>query len=621
MDIVESPYNVLLKRIEEAISGACGKLGFKANSIEIRNSITPSKAFGDISSSIAFRFAKASGIDPAKVAKDIAESISSIDMISSITTENGFVNFHIDRVPFSKAVVEYALGIGKRVSGIGTGKRAMVEYPSVNPNKPWHIGHLRNALIGDSVSNILEACSFDVLRTDYIDDLGLQVAESVWWYLKGNNKPEGKFDHWLGKQYVEANKYMKEHDSVSEINKVLSLIEQDGTYESKMARDLAKECILAEYKTAFDYLIYHDLMVWESDIVRKDLLSIAMKLLEQSGFVRKEQDGDFKGCIVIDLSSIKNLPNEFKGMKENVKVLVRSNGVPTYLAKDIAFHMWKFGIIEDPFHYSVFIEKQPNGKPVYTTAEEGAKMQFNKADLAVNIIDVRQSYPQALLKLAFEAIGRTDKSSSLQHLSYGEVEIESGGLSGREGTWLGYSADDLLEEAKKKALALIKGRFDFTSEEQERIAKNVALAAIKFEFLKVGIDKKIIFSWERALNFEGNSGPYVQYMYARASRILGDAGTRVHQAFGLSGDYDFELVKSISKLQYVMEKASSEYKPNLVVEYALELADNFSRFYENAPVLKAEPGVKEARLALLAAFSSTMKFVLGTIGVDALDKM
>ncbi len=329
-------------------------------------------------------------------------------------------------------------------------------------------------------------------------------------------------------------------------------------------------------------------MVWESDIVRKDLLSIAMKLLEQSGFVRKEQDGDFKGCIVIDLSSIKNLPNEFKGMKESVKVLVRSNGVPTYLAKDIAFHMWKFGIIEDPFHYSVFIERQPNGKPVYTTAEEGAKMQFNKADLAVNIIDVRQSYPQALLKLAFEAIGRADKSSSLQHLSYGEVEIESGGLSGREGTWLGYSADDLLEEAKKKALALIRGRFDFTSEEQERIAKNVALAAIKFEFLKVGIDKKIIFPWE---------------------------------AFGLSGDYDFELAKSISKLQYIMEKASSEYKPNLVVEYALELADNFSRFYENAPVLKAEPGVKEARLALLAAFSSTMKFVLGTIGVDALDKM
>jgi arginyl-tRNA synthetase len=617
----ESPYNAILKHIEEAIARSCAKNKFEVATIDIRNSITQSKTFGDVSSSIAFRLAKASNKKPDEVAKTIAGGIQSIEMINSITTENGFLNFHIDRAPFSKAVMEYALGIDRHVSEIGLGKRAMVEYPSVNPNKPWHIGHLRNALIGDSVSNILEACSFEVLRTDYIDDLGLQVAESVWWYLKGNNKPEGKFDHWLGRQYVEANKYMKEKDSTPEINNILSLIEQDGTYESKIAKDLAKECILAEYKTAFDYKIYHDLMIWESDIVRKDILAIAMKILEQSGFVRKEESGDFKDCIIIDLSSIKKLPNEFKGMKESVKVLVRSNGVPTYFAKDIAFHMWKFGIIEDPFLYSLFIEKQPNGKPVYTTAETGTRMDFNKVDMAINIIDVRQSYPQALLKLAFEAIGKADKSSNLQHLAYGEVEIESGGLSGREGTWLGYSADELLEETRKKALALIKGRFNFTSEEQEKIAKSVALAAIKFEFLKLSIEKKIIFSWEHALNFEGNSGPYVQYMYARASRILSDANSIHYKIGSLVSDYDFALIKSISKLQYVMEKAFSEYKPGVVVEYALELADAFSRFYENAPVLKAEPEIREIRLTLLKAFALVMKFVLGTIGVDALEKM
>ncbi|MGC8652342.1 MAG: arginine--tRNA ligase [Candidatus Micrarchaeia archaeon] len=626
----ESPYQKVILGISSSIREAITAVGFAASDEEIFNSITPSKMFGDISSSISFRIASALSKNVAEVVAAIASAMQPQGIVKSVAVEGGFLNFHLDKGQFSIAVINYIRNEleqnampQKEGSAIAT---AMVEYPSVNPNKPWHIGHLRNALIGDVIANLLEAVGTNVIRTDYIDDLGLQIAESVWWQIKsGATTPPGmKYDRWLGEEYVKANKFMEEHDSSAEINSTLDLIERDGTYESKLARDMAKACIEAQYETAFSYGIYHDLMVWESDIVRKRLLEEGLGILEQRGFAKKAEDGDFKGCIVIDLSSIKELPKEYSGVSESTKVLVRSNGVPTYLAKDIAFHMWKFGVIEDPFSYEAFIERQPNGKAIYTTSENGSKMRFGPASIGVNVIDARQSYPQALVRLAFKVIGRNDIAENIKHLAYGEVEIESGSLSGRKGTWLGYTADELLEEAIRKAQQSITGRFHFSAEEQSRVAMSVGLAAIKFEFLKLGIEKKIIFSWERALNFEGNSGPYLQYMYARASRILEEAGNFEASDADirlLASDIEFSLIKVLSRAQSVIGKAAREYKPNTVVEYAVELADLFAKFYEQCPVLKADPAVKSARLALLDAFCIIMRKVLHIIGIEALQRM
>ncbi|MGC8670004.1 MAG: arginine--tRNA ligase [Candidatus Micrarchaeia archaeon] len=626
----EFPYEKIIESISKNISDALVNLDIEGNEKDIRNSIVPSKLYGDISSSICFSLSKKNSIKIEDIANKLKGEIKLPYLIDKVTIEGGFLNFHISKGSFAKESISFLIKNRNNVFPLNLieGKTAMVEYPSVNPNKPWHIGHLRNALLGNAVSNIIEACGGKVLRTDYIDDLGLQIAESVWWHIKSkaNFEQTVKFDHWLGEEYVKANNYIEEHKEVAEkeINTLLSLMEQDGTYESKIAHDIANECVKAQYKTAYDYGIYHDLMVWESDIVRDNLLGKSLDMLIHNGFAKKVESGNYKDCIVIDLSSIKNLPKEFKGLQESTKVLIRSNGVPTYLAKDIAFHMWKFGIIEDSLKYTLFVEKQPNGKPLYSTGYNGTQRKFGPIDLCINIIDARQSYPQTLLRLAFESINKNTIAENIKHLAYGSVEIESGTLSGRKGTWIGYSADELLEEAKNKALKSIKDKFEFSKEEQERIAKSVGLAAIKFEFLKLNPDKEIIFSWGRALNFEGNSGPYLQYTYARASRIIEDAGNleyNYEHLVLLESSYEFELIKALSRVYPVFKKALNEYKPNIVVEYAIELADLFSKFYEHCPVLKADPDLRSARLMLLDSFMVIMAGVLKIIGIDVLNKM
>ena len=215
---------------------------------------------------------------------------------------------------------------------------------------------------------------------------------------------------------------------------VLSLMEQDGTYESKLAREMVSQCVAAQYQTAFAFGVYQDLMVWESDIVHEKLLEKSLEILKRSGFAKLEAEGDFKGCMIINLKEAGGDSKELSGLDNSVKVLVRSDGNATYLAKDIAFHMWKFGVLDDNFKYSKFIEKQPNGNPIYTTSPEGQKMSFDTTHIAVNMIDVRQSHPQTIMRLAFESIGKKEIAENIKHVAYGEVELESGGLSGGRAT-------------------------------------------------------------------------------------------------------------------------------------------------------------------------------------------
>lgn len=611
-------YSRAVSELSQAIEKATASLGYKVQNAE--STVEFSKGFGDFSSSISFRLAKELKKDANSIAKEIASKMEKPKFVREITVENGFLNFHLDKNVFAEMVLKHSENIGKHKAG-----KVIIEYPSVNPNKPWHIGHLRNALLGDSISNMYSALGFETEREDYIDDLGLQMAETLWWYVSNNGKPEKKFDHWLGEEYVKVNQHIGEESAKSGISNMMSLMSQDGTYESKLLRDVVTECVKAQYETAFNLSIFHDLLVWESDIVREKLLEKALHILKGHGFVETPKDGDYANCIVIDLKKIKDLPEEFKGLKEDVKVLVRSNGVPTYIAKDIAFHMWKFGIIENTFKYSAFMDRQPNGNALYTTGPEGKHMDFTNAKIAINIIDVRQSFPQSVLRLVFNTMGKKDEAGNIRHLAYGMVELESGALSGRKGTWQGYSADDLLRETEAKAMGLISSRFKLGKEEEQEIAKEVAIAAIKFEFLKVSPEKKIVFSWEKALNFEGNSGPYAQYMHARASRIMEEAPKELLKK-GLQiqelNESEFSLIKLISKKGFVLEKAVKELRPNVITDYISELGYAFASFYENSPILKAESDSEKAfRIKLTAAFKDSMKNMLEVIGIYALEKM
>lgn len=621
---MDSIFSDLNKSLSEALAGTLDSLGYKNE--DVLSTLSISKAFGDISSSVALKIAKRSKSKPDAISKKIVAAIKTPEYVSKVTGDNGFINFHLDRTRFCALVIERAKAEGEAFARSDSmkGKTAIIEYPSVNPNKPWHIGQLRNALLGDSIANLYAAVGYSVERENYIDDLGIQMAEILWWYQKNNlaMPPNKKFDHWLGEEYVKINDYIEKTDSKLEIERTHSQMEQDGTYESKLAREIATKCLEAQYQTSFSFDIYQDLMIWESDILREGIFERALTTLKNKGIAKEEKEGDYKGCTIIDLSVVKDLPSELKNLNENVKVLIKSDGTSTYLAKDIAFHMWKFGLMGEVFKYSLFLEKQPNGEPIYTTSPDGKAMKFGNADAAVNIIDTRQSHPQTILKLAFALLGRENVADKIKHVAYGEVELESGSLSGRKGNWIGYSADDVFFEAVSKARTLITSRFEFSDKEQEQVAKSVALAAVKFEFLKYGIEKKIVFSWEKAMNFEGSSGPYQLYMYARANRILEDAKSkRTKLQFSDISDHEFALVKHIAMAKDIVEKACSEGRPNVITDYINELSASFSKFYEFCPVLKAEDSKRGFRIALTMLFRDVSASMLRLIGIEPLQRM
>ena len=630
--MADSPYSLwidaFIDRIEESLKGFVAEC---PSYDDIANSISMQDGFADISTSIAFRVAKKEKMNPDEIAAKIAGAISGMDNVESVSHEKGFVNVRLARSEFAKAVLGHALSEKERsvTSGIGNGKSVIVEYPSANPVHPLHIGQLRNALIGDFVSNVHELCMFKVEREDYIDDMGLQAAQADWGYMnlaEGGPGPDEKFDHWLGKLYVQVNKKIDEPGVKDSIASTLKQMEDHSTDTARVAREVSERCVAAHRQTLADYGIYHDVLIWEGNILREHLLDSAMKIISKSAAFYISTDSKYANCFVLDLDKISDLPEEFKGVKEKIKVLKRSDGTATYAVKDIAFHMWKFGLLPNLFSYKIFL-KQRNGRPLYTTTDSGEKMDFGAVDRAVNIIDSRQGYEQSIVKVALDAIGKKDLSSALKHLSYGVVNLEGGmHLAGRKGTWVGNTADDLLEGAKVKAADLITARMKLTGEQKAEVARSVALSAIKFEFLRVSPEKNIIFSWDRALNFESNSGPYFQYMHARASRILGDygkeAGSTAVDYTLLTGEREFALVKRIAMAQTVIEKACREYRPNVVTDYISELSAQFSKFYESVPILKArEQRERDARVALTAAFKHTLAAMLKALGIEPADVM
>lgn len=606
--------------------------GTDVDALQVELTIAPAEGpKGDLSSSVSFRLAKPLGRRPGDIAKEILPELGGVKFVSRFEELNGYLNAFLNEKEYAAAVV-LEVSAAKEAYGTsraGMGERVMVEFPSVNPNKQWHVGHLRNALLGDTICNLLSACSYRVEREDYIDDLGLQIAETAWGWKNLSDKPDKKFDLWLGEQYVEVNRRMAEKPELkAEMYEILKRMEDVNSAEALAIRGIAERCLLAQSETSFAYGICHDVMVWESDIVRALLLKKALEIAAKAGIVEKPEEGKYAGCTVVKLDKLSKFAKELEGSREDSKVIVRSNGAATYLGKDFAFHLWKFGIIEGGFAYREFVGAQPNGKPLYSTSPEGSPKDFGNEKRAINIIDASQYYNQLILKLMFSLMGREDCANNLVHLAYGVVRIAEGGLSTRKGTWQGeggrsYTADDLLREVKAKTLEIVTKSEKISDKDSAvEISEKVALAAIKFEFLRIAPEKEIVFSWEKALSFEGNSGPYCQYTYARASRILEKAGRfAAPEAFAhISRGQDFELVKLMGRFGETVEKACSEYRPNVVTDYLLELSSAFSKFYEAMPVLKGGEAMEE-RLAMVSAFRQVVKNALGLLGIGVVERM
>ncbi len=628
---MDAPYLILKKEIFSLFESEAKRLGCQYTVEDIENSISQSKGIGDISSSIAFRFAKKIGRRSEDVAAEIVAHIKAPELVKSITADNGFVNFHLKRERFSSETIEYVLkrGYEDSASSVGGRSRVVVEYVSVNPVHPWHVGHLRNALIGDSLSNIYQACGYEVVRENYLDDLGLQAAEALWGLMNLKRlgvsiDPTKKFDHMLGEIYVKTNKSIETDSGImEEIRKTNRLMENDETAERKtLEGSMIFEYLKAERETASSFGIYQDIIVRESDIIHFKLFDKAIEQLKAKGIAKLYTEGKYSGCIAMDLGSIGSA-GTLTGLKETVKVLVRSDGTPNYAAKDIAYHMWKLGIIKDDVLFSTLVPKQKNGKPLYISGKGGKEMGFGGADVAISVIDSQQNFEQQVVKGAIEAL-HEGKTKEIKHLAYEVVELEGSKLSGRKGTWIGYTADDLLNEAKSRALKLISQHEGLGEDEKEQIAKAVGIAAIKFTFLKISPEKKIIFSWDAALTFDGDSGPYCQYTYARASRVIEKSGIRAFDRLPMINavpEEAFGLIKLLALYGEIVEKACRECRPNIIADYLIDLSTSFSTFYENVQILKKEGSERDWFLSLVFAFRKVLGRSLALLGIDSIEKM
>lgn len=626
MSQIKAAKEAFAELLGSAIGGIFPETGISGEDLWF--SITSSKGeHGDLSSSISLKLARIAKRSPKEIAELLVKKMPKNKLISGLEQLNGYINAWLSEVEYSNIVISSVLNEKERYGSveIGRNKTVIVEYPSVNPNKPWHIGHLRNALLGDSLSNIFAFCKYRVEREDYIDDLGLQMAEILWGIENIGLSDSGKYDQALGKLYVEVNKRAGEKGVKEGIERLLRRMEKSGSKEAKKIRAIAERSVMAQYETGFAYEIYHDILVWESDIVREKLLDSALQVLEERRIIKIPKSGKYKGCKVFKFGN----SGDEAGEEEEAKVLIRSNGVATYLAKDLAFHMWKFGLFGPRFRYKPLI-MQPNGRYVYSTSASGDELRYGNAQLAVNIIGSTQKHPQKILKELFNAMGYSQMAENLIHIAYGEVGLKEGSLSGRSGGWLGYkrdyTADVLLKEVTEKAFGIIKSSGKIKErKEMEMVSRRTALSAIKFEFLRLDPEKKVVFDWDRALDFNSNSGPYCMYVYARASRILEKAGTErlrlePRDFGGIGRGEEFELIKLIGLAEEAVEKACTERKPNIVAEYVLELSLQFSRFYERVPVLKSGDA-RNVRLAIVFATKQVIYNMLGLLGIEALERM
>ncbi len=338
--------------IAKAIAKKYPNAHVKREDIDISISI-PDPKFGDLSCSVALRVGSTEHVNPGDVAKGIAEVFEAGMMISKVGVAGGYVNAWLDETQYAKAVLTEVSEMGDEYGSslIGKGIKVIVESPSVNPTKSWHIGHLKSALLGDIVSRSMSFCGYSVERENYIDDLGLQMAEITWGYMNVNSHADKKFDQWLGEQYVQINKMLEDKSIKDKIAELLKKMEEGGTLESATSRNIAERCVKAQYETARNYNIAHDVLVWEGDVVREKLVDRALEIGKEKGILDVPTGGKYNGCIIVNLGNSKLLEKEVKNAEEDKKVLIRSDGTATYIAKDFAFHLWKLGMMQADFKF------------------------------------------------------------------------------------------------------------------------------------------------------------------------------------------------------------------------------------------------------------------------------
>jgi arginyl-tRNA synthetase len=655
----------------------------------------PRRALGDIAVPVAFTLARRLRKAPRAIAQELAGALGALDGIARVeAAPNGYLNFFLDRAywtqrwaggsfrltadatssPGAQRSPDESRGVPRQAE-----EKVIVEHTAINPNKAAHIGHLRNATTGDAFGRLLRFQERTVEIQNYIDDTGVQVADVVVGFGELEKKTlaevraiahSTRFDYHCWDLYARVTEwYGEDPDPAKPRLKMrtaaLHAIEHGGNDTAAMAAFIAERIVRAHLKTMRRLNIRYDLLTWEGDILRMQFWAHAFAFLKKTGEVFLQTEGKLKGCWVMKIAEDAEGQESADAEdaetleEQREKVIVRSDGTVTYVGKDIALQMWKFGLLDRDFYYRVFDDSE--SPALWSTSSDPAAdapdhPPFGRAAMVCNVIDTRQAYLQKLLKQALAALGFGDQARRSVHYSYEMVALTHNTarelgydatddgkpfveVSGRRG--LGVKADDLLDRLIDKAAGEVARRnTEFTPEEVRKTAEAIAVAAVRYFMVKFSRGKVIAFDIDEALSFEGETGPYLQYAVVRANNIFAKLKDRegidaagvlaalpaaAPDAVADGSDDSHELwglVLEAARLDEVVDQAVRTLELSVVAKYAFALAQQFNGFYHAFPILKEErPDVRLWRAAAVAYCGRQLATALDLMGCAVPERM
>jgi arginyl-tRNA synthetase len=526
----------------------------------------------DLASTVAFGLAKQKKQAPIKIAQDVVAALKNNSQLAeqgiTVEAKGPYINF-----VFGSAYVSAAV---KAATQPGYGSlpaketRIVLEHTSANPNGPLHVGHIRNSIIGDTLARAFRKAGYRLEVEYYVNDMGRQIAIVTWGFdhLEHAQHEGEKEDAHIARIYIEANREIEKDPGITQqVDKLMQLVESGDAETVKKFRNEVSRCLDGFAVTMKNLNVKHDRFVWESDFVRNGDTKRVIGKIEKLPQARHEDT-----LLALDLAEF-GFTNKY--------VIRRSDGTSVYAARDLAFHTWK-------------------------------SVNF---DRGIDVLGADHKLIGAQLQCTLKLLG--EKAPEIVNFEF--VSLPEGSMSTRAGKFV--SADDLIEEVTKRAFDEVTTRRPELDEENRKsIAKSVALAGIRYDIVKISPEKSTVFDWKEALDFERQSGPYIQYAHARACSILEKAGDFT-ECYDLETEQEITLAKKIAKFPGVIEKVVLELRPHILATYTHELADTFNSFYHYEPVLKSEGNVRDRRLTLVKAVQNTLKESLETLGIDAIRTM
>ncbi len=620
---------------------------------DLQLTIPPDLSLGDLSFAFPLKLARQVKKNPRSLAQEIAVVLDKMPGLEKVEVAGpGYINLFLNRHDFFLEQLRSLPLTQLRPQE----KKIIVEHTNINPNKAAHIGHLRNACLGDTLVRCLRYQGENVEAQNYIDDTGVQVVDVVFGFLELEKKTleeikriTEKFDYYCWDLYTRVSAYFAAHpEAQTRRAEMLKKIEEGESPEADYAYYISRSILRAHLATMRRLGITYDVLPCESSILALKFWEKAFHLLKEKKEITLADSGPNKDCWVMKL----------EGEEEKEKVIVRSDGTVTYVGKDIAYQLWKFGLLGEDFYYEPFLEENGHTIWITTSSPRPCPLTFGRASKVFNVIDVRQAYLQRIVAQGLRALGYKEQADKSIHFSYEMVALSPKSLkelgmevgerdkeksfyevSGRKG--IGVKADDLLDRLESKALAEVEKRNpELSQEEKENMARQIACGALRYFMLKFARNSLLIFDFDEALNFEGETGPYLQYTGVRLSSIFRKLEER--EGFGSAelqslrqsnhlplhslsekemADF-WDLVIYAAQFEEAIFQAISTLELSHLAKFAFNLCQKINAYYHVYPVLNEKNEAwKKIRILTISYVLEILKKLLNLMGIPLPEKM